>query len=134
MTAVDSTVLIDVLRDRTGRSRRKLEARLGETEFVLTPFTHFEVMKGCKDTRHWDRIARHLEAHHTLPVSDRTWEHAARIAFDARKKGLMIRSSIDCLIAQVAIEHDRLLLHKDRDFERISMITPLKQEWLDVTN
>ncbi len=133
MTAIDSTVLIDVLRDRTGRCRNRLEARVVDAELAFTPFTHFEVLKGCKDMRQWDRIARYLADHRVLAVSDRTWEGAARIAFDARRKGLTIRSSVDCLIAQVVIEHDRLLLHKDHDFETIAKISALKQEWLDVS-
>ena len=133
MKVVDSTVLIDVLRDRTGKCRKRLEHHLGDAQLGLTPFTHFEIMKGCKDARQWDRLARHLAAHNLLSPSERTWESGARIAFDARKKGLTIRSSIDCLIAQIVIEHDRLLLHKDRDFEAIASIRPLKQQWVDVT-
>lgn len=133
MTAVDSTVLIDILRDRSGKARKKLESRLGDAELTFTPFTHFEIMKGCRDARQWDRIARHLSGHHTLPVSDRTWEDAARTVSDAKKKGLAIRSTIDCLIAQVVMDHDRLLLHKDRNFEVIATIRPLRQEWIDVT-
>lgn len=132
MTAVDSRVLIDALRDKSGKARKKLEARLGEAELSITPFTRFEIMKGCRDARPWDRLARNMSAHCMFPVSDRTWEEAARIVFDAKKKGVTIRSTIDCLIAQVVMEHDRLLLHKDRDFEAIATIRPLKQEWIDV--
>ena len=40
--------------------------------------------------------------------------------------GLERKDHIDCLIAQTAIEHDLLLLHNDRDFDRIAGVTPLK--------
>jgi len=46
------------------------------------------------------------------------------MCFDCRRAGITIRSSIDCLIARVAIEHGLMLLHDDRDFERISKVVP----------
>lgn len=45
---------------------------------------------------------------------------------ECRKQGITIRSTIDCLIAQTAIEHDLLLLHRDNDFSAMSKIVPLK--------
>jgi predicted nucleic acid-binding protein len=41
-----------------------------------------------------------------------------------RRKGMTIRSTIDCLIAQIAIEHDLELLHSDRDFENMVSVIP----------
>ena len=36
------------------------------------------------------------------------------------------RSSMDCLIAQTAIEHGLHLLHNDSDFDRIAKVSALK--------
>ena len=44
--------------------------------------------------------------------------------FDCRRAGFTIRSAIDCLIARVALEHELMLLHDDRDFEKIVGIVP----------
>ena len=43
-----------------------------------------------------------------------------------RKKGLTVRSTVDCMIAQIAIENELLLLHNDRDFEAMAAVAPLK--------
>jgi predicted nucleic acid-binding protein len=51
---------------------------------------------------------------------------AAKLYFDLRKKGVTIRKSADCLIAQVAIENDVLLAHNDFDFELIAQNSPLR--------
>jgi predicted nucleic acid-binding protein len=51
---------------------------------------------------------------------------AARIYMDCRKKGITVRSTIDCLIAETALEHDLLLLHNDSDFTAMAGIIPLK--------
>jgi predicted nucleic acid-binding protein len=54
----------------------------------------------------------------------RTHRHAARLYFDCRRQGFTPRSSIDCLIAQTAIEHRAALLHDDRDFDAIAKSAP----------
>jgi predicted nucleic acid-binding protein len=37
-----------------------------------------------------------------------------------------VRSTVDCLIAQLVIDHAGLLLYEDGDFERIREIRPLR--------
>jgi len=49
-----------------------------------------------------------------------SYSQAAHIYFTCRRHGITIRSTIDCIIAQLAIEHDLILLHSDRDFEQIA--------------
>ena len=44
----------------------------------------------------------------------------------ARRQGLTIRSSVDCLIAACALRHDMPVLHKNRDYELLSGIAPLR--------
>ena len=39
---------------------------------------------------------------------------------------MSLGSSVDCLIAQIAIEHGLYLLHNDSDYDRIAQISPLK--------
>ena len=49
---------------------------------------------------------------------------AAHIYFSCRRKGITIRSTIDCLIAQISIEHDLILLHNDKDFTHMAAVIP----------
>lgn len=51
---------------------------------------------------------------------------AAQLYRLCRKKGLTLRKTADCLIAQTAIEYDVPLLHKDKDFDRIASVSELK--------
>jgi len=51
------------------------------------------------------------------PDWEKTSISAAKLYFDLRKKGVNIRKSTDCLIAQIAIENNVLLVHNDTDFE-----------------
>lgn len=47
---------------------------------------------------------------------------AARIYQRCRQAGITIRSTIDCLIARIAIEHGLVVLHDDEDFRRIARV------------
>ncbi|MEX2548820.1 MAG: PIN domain nuclease [Nitriliruptoraceae bacterium] len=56
------------------------------------------------------------------------WEDAAQLYRSARSKGLTVRSSIDCLIAAVALRTGSPLLALDRDFEALAQVSDLVLE------
>ena len=66
------------------------------------------------------------------PNYDSIWENSARLYFELRRKGITIRSNIDCAIAIMAIENNLTLYHCDRDFEEIAKHTVLKQKKLNL--
>lgn len=45
---------------------------------------------------------------------------------ECRTKGLPVRGAVDCLIAELALENDAVLLHCDADFDRIALVRPLR--------
>jgi predicted nucleic acid-binding protein len=51
---------------------------------------------------------------------------AGELFASGRKRGLTIRSSVDCLIAAIAIKNNLTLLHRDRDFKAIATFTNLQ--------
>jgi len=60
------------------------------------------------------------------PVPLERFEVAGTIYRTARARSFTIRSSNDCLIAAIALHHDVLLLHGDRDFDYIAQLFPLR--------
>ena len=50
---------------------------------------------------------------------------ASDIYQELRRKGITIRSIVDCLIAATAIETGASILHKDREFDRIAEFYPI---------
>ncbi|MCE9581620.1 MAG: PIN domain-containing protein [Planctomycetes bacterium] len=48
----------------------------------------------------------------------------------ARRQGVTVRSSVDCLIAACALRHQLTVLHRDRDFHRLAKVSPLRQRKL----
>lgn len=129
MIIVDTSVLIDFLKGRsTPEAGRLRQLEEDGTPFSLPALCCQEVLQGAKTVREWDLLAGYLEGQSILVPADPWATHlaSARIFFDCRRRGLTIRSSIDCLIAQLVLEEGGVLLHSDQDFERISLVRPLK--------
>lgn len=127
MVIVDTSVWVDVLRDGSGEERRVLAEAVGDDEPALTRFTELELLQGARDEREWGLLQSTLDTQTYLEARASTWVDAARTYFDLRRLGRTVRSPIDCCIAQIAIDHAALLLHRDRDFEVISELRPLRQ-------
>jgi predicted nucleic acid-binding protein len=86
-----------------------------------------EVLQGFREERAY-RMAR--DAMTALPMIESPMEEslfieAADLYRAARRQGLTIRSSVDCLIAACALRHDFPVLHMDRDYELLTRVSTL---------
>ncbi len=127
MLLIDTSVWIDVFRDKTNRRQPQLSKLIGEQAVVLTRFNQIELLQGCRDEKEWSLLQSYLSTQDYLELSATGWESAARIYYDLRRRGLTVRSPIDCCIAQVALDYSCVLVHNDRDFETIAQARPLQQ-------
>jgi hypothetical protein len=121
---VDTSVWIELLNNR--RRHHLTEEEL--VNFATCGPVVQEVFAGLRD-HPWVDAFR--EAFLALPVlSDplplEVFLAAAEIFRQGRHKGYTIRSSTDCLIAAIAIDHKVPVWHKDRDFETIGRYSSLR--------
>ena len=128
MILVDTSVWVEVLRDKSGRIVKVFREWTGDEIIVFSRFTQLELLQGAKNELEWQQLDTYLSTQYYLETTEDTWRDAARIYFELRKNGITINSPIDCCIAQLAIETQVLLLHSDKDFERIAGIRPLAAE------
>jgi len=128
MILVDTSVWVAILRDKTGEVAQRFRKRIGTDIYVLSRFTQLELLQGAKDEREWERLDDYLATQYYLEATEYTWRAAARIYFELRRRGITLSSPIDCCIAQIAMESDAILLHRDQDFEKIAGIKPLASE------
>jgi len=128
MILIDTSVWIEIFRDTAGNVVKAFKERVGSENCVISRFNQLELLQGAKDEKEWGLLANYLRTQYFLETDENTWQEAARIYFELRRKGVTINSPIDCCIAQIAIEHGAILLHRDKDFEKISRIRPLQQE------
>jgi predicted nucleic acid-binding protein len=127
MILVDTSVLIDYLRGKSTPAVAVL-AKLDSSNmpFAIPLVCCQEILQGARDENEWRALARVLSTQYQAIPEEPTslhWE-AARIFFDCRRRGVTVRSSVDCLIAAQALAAKAPLLHDDEDFERIRKVRP----------
>jgi len=127
---VDTSVLIDFFKGTKNYVTKLFEEVLKQNlPFGIASYTYQEVLQGTRDRREYDKLKEYISTQHIyfLPETIEAYENAARLFFNLRRQGITPRSAIDILIARIAIEHNLLLLHNDKDFDVISQkITDLK--------
>jgi predicted nucleic acid-binding protein len=129
MILVDTSVLIDFFKGQKNRECQKFELILTQgIPFGINSFIFQEVLQGAKSEKEYKTLKKYLETQNFYHLNDPvdSFARAARIYFDCKKKGVTIRSTIDCLIAQTVIEHDLFLLHNDNDFTVMATAIALK--------
>lgn len=85
-----------------------------------------EVLQGLGKTRERQRIEGIMQAPEYLDAPRGVYELAAVIYRGCRDNGFTIRSTVDCIIAAIALHHDAHVLHADRDYDAIARFFPLK--------
>ena len=125
MILVDTSVLIDYLKGNDNEGTRKFNNILDQKiEFGMTYLTYLEILQGSKDDNDFMMLKDYLETQKFYDVYDKkfSYEEASKMYIQCRKKGFTIRSTIDLIICQVAIDNDLFLLHNDRDYDALSKI------------
>ncbi len=125
MILVDSSVWVDFFRSSPGRAGAELRRLIDESEpFALTGVVVAEVLQGL--TRDARVIESFLSQWEMLePTGFETYRTAAAIYRSARAKGVSL-TTIDTLIASIALEHNASVFTLDHDFARIAQIAGLE--------
>lgn len=133
MILIDTSVVVQLLRDRTGVAAKNWRKLASRQDIVLCRACQLELLQGARNNDEWDELDSYLDGQDYIESEPAQWRDAARIFFDLRRSGLTVRSVVDCLIAQLAIENRLTLAHQDRDFEVIHRVRPvLRQKRVDL--
>lgn len=100
----------------------------GWQKVAICPPVVQEVIQGIGDFEVSRRIQDRLLALPCVgnPLPLNLFIQAAEIFSNGRRRGLTIRSSIDCLIATIAIHYQLPMWHRDRDYDTIAKYTALR--------
>lgn len=125
MILVDTSIWIALFREKDPFS---IEELVPFDQVVTCLPVIQEVLQGFRLERA-HRTAR--DAMLSMPIVESPMEQslfleAADLYRAGRRRGLTIRSSVDCLIAACALRHDMPVLHSDRDYELLAEVSPLK--------
>ena len=121
---VDSSVWVDFFSKSPGPAGAELRRMIEESEpFALTGVVVTEVLQGL--TRDARRIEGFLSQWDMLePAGFETYREAAAIFRAARARGVSL-TTIDTLIAAIALENGASVFTLDQDFSRIARMTGL---------
>jgi predicted nucleic acid-binding protein len=120
---VDTSVLIDFLKGRKNFKAALFEKAIRlDVPFGIAAYTYQEILQGARDEQEFEKLKKYLSTQkiYFLPETNETYERAAKLRFNLRRKGITPGGTIDMLIALVAIIHKLLLLHNDGGYDSIS--------------
>jgi len=122
---VDSSVWIEFFRRD---SDLDLEASLDLEEVVTCLPVIQEVLQGFDDQRTYLLAREAMFAFPVVesPLSDEVHLQAVDLYRAARRAGLTVRSSVDCLIGACALRNSLTVAHHDRDFDALAKVSPLE--------
>jgi predicted nucleic acid-binding protein len=125
MVLVDTSVLIGYFKNLNGISYNKMDFIIdNDIPYGICNYVYQELLQGARNKQEYELLKEYLD---TLPFYDliygkQSFENAALMFFNCRKNGITIRSTLDLLIAEIAIENNLYLLHNDMDFTNIAKI------------
>ena len=128
MIVVDTSVWIDVLGGRrTRQARRCVELIEGGDPVALTDVIFTEILQGLRSDDEARVVERHLRAFPVLRLEGLDdFALAASLYRAARREGVTIRNTLDCLIAVPCVRTGAPLLHSDADFDRLASCSSLR--------
>jgi hypothetical protein len=125
MVLVDTSVLINFFKGlRNDKVIRFEEIIEKEIPYGINDFIYQELIQGARNEKEFNLLNDYLKSQRFYELNNGTksFEMAARLYMKCRKSGVTVRSAIDLLIVQTAIENDLYLLHDDKDFTNISTV------------
>lgn len=125
---VDTSVWIDYFNGHPSAEADRLARAIADAEPIALPgLVWTEILLGLGTDAEATKISGLLEAFDYVGDPSRPdYLEAARIYRTCRTKGYTIRSTIDCVIAQLCLRDQLPILCKDRDFRAIGQYFPLR--------
>lgn len=127
MYLVDTSVWVDYIQGRDTAAVQLLDELLqNPLATAINDHIYMEILQGARNDSAFDRLQRYFSGQRFCGFENSQTSHgkAARIYYDCRRTGITVRSSVDCLIAQCALENGLVLLHQDRDYLNMQPLVP----------
>ncbi len=125
MVLVDTSVLIGYLKGVKNAQNNKLDLIIENgIPYGINNYIYQELLQGAASESEFESLRGYFSTQKFYDVKrgSVSFEDAAHMYFKCRKAGVTVKSTIDMIIAQTAIENDLFLLHNDADFTRIAGI------------
>jgi len=125
MILVDTSAIISFLKGQKNDTTDKFERIIkNKIPYGINYYIYQEILQGAKNEKEFKLLKEYLgsQKFYNLKNGQKSFEEAARLYFKCRIAGYTVKSTIDLLIAQTAIENSLTLLHNDIDYINIAKI------------
>ena len=129
MILVDTSVWIDFFEGNDHWTKERLKEKINERESIAyVDLILLEIIQGIRSENDRKELESYFSHFILLNQTRSSILLAAEIYQELQRKGIRIRSIIDCLIAAISIETRARILHKDRDYNHIEKYYPIITE------
>ena len=125
MVLVDTSVFIGYFKKTSGVPYEKMDHIIeNDIPYGICNYIYQELLQGSGNMQEFELLKEYLNSlpFYNLRYGIQSFENAASMFMTCRKKGITVRSTLDLIIAEIAIENDLFLLHDDTDFTNIAKI------------
>lgn len=126
MIIVDTTIWADWFKGVDSPTADRLTLAMERHDVGLVPPVLTEVLQGFRADGDFERARSLLVQLPVLALDVEGHVAAARLFRRLRRRGVTVRGTIDCIIAQTCIAAGVELLSTDQDFAAIARHTPLR--------
>jgi predicted nucleic acid-binding protein len=87
---------------------------------------YLELLQGARNESEYTILKEYLNTlpFYELKYGKKSYENAALLNIKCREHGITIRSTIDLVIAETAIENNLYILHNDNDYTNMAKVIP----------
>ncbi len=127
MYLIDTSIWIDFFKQNRNVGVNYFQSILDQRyPYGITSIIYQEILQGVSSEKEFELLNDYLKKQTFYHPRDAvaSYAKAAQLYRHCRTKGITIRSSIDCLIAQIAIDHHLILVHNDTDFVQLQKAAP----------
>lgn len=125
MILVDTSVLIDFFKGNYSSKTELLRNIIArKIPYGICSLVYMELLQGAKNQKEYEILKEYLstQVFYELKHEHISYEAAARNYLKCRQNGITVASTIDMVIAQIAIENNLALLHDDSDYSHMAEI------------
>ena len=128
LIVVDTSAWVEYLRATGSPASTALKRALtAEDELGVVDVVRMKLLAGAGSDEQVVTVSRLLARGTALPtLSPADHEYGANLYRAARRSGETVRSMVDCLVTAVAVRLDAPVLARDRDFEVLRQVCPLR--------
>jgi predicted nucleic acid-binding protein len=125
MIIVDTSILIGYFKGREDPPYDKMDYIIdNDIPYGIDKHIYLELLQGSKNQSEYNILKEYLNTlpFYELKCGKQSYENAALLYIKCRENGITIRSTIDLIIAEIAIENNLYILHDDGDYANMAKV------------